>query len=51
MYGEFPYYLIEIMVEDYNIPKNELKILFDVFLRDGILNQVGENLYKSNPNS
>ncbi len=46
MYGEFPYYLIEIMVEDYNIPINELKILIPDFLRKGVLKRVRENLFK-----
>ena len=32
-YRKFPFYLIEIMAEDYNIPHNEIKILFDNFLR------------------
>jgi len=46
MYKKFPYYIIEIMADDYNIPNSELKILFHKSLREGILNQTGDNLYK-----
>ncbi|KKL22125.1 hypothetical protein LCGC14_2438580 [marine sediment metagenome] len=46
MYKKFPFYLIEIMAEDYNIPHNEIKILFDNFLRKGILIIVDSGLYK-----
>ncbi len=46
MYKKFPYYLIEIMAEDYNIPETELKILIHNSIANGILNQVEGNLYK-----
>lgn len=42
----FPYYLIEIMAEDYNIPKTELKMLFQNSIINGILNQAEGNLYE-----
>ena len=46
LYRKFPYYIIELMAEDYNIPHNEIKILFDNFLRKGILIIVDSGLYK-----
>ncbi len=46
MYKKFPFYLIEIMAEDYNIPETELNILFHNCIIKGILNQVEGNLYK-----
>lgn len=48
MYKNFPYYIIEIMAEDYIIPETELKILIPDFLHRGHLNRVGENLFKLN---
>lgn len=48
MHKKFPFYVIEIMAEDYNIPETELKILFRNFITKGILNQVEGNLYKFN---
>ncbi|HEC37257.1 hypothetical protein LCGC14_0796410 [marine sediment metagenome] len=48
MYKKFPYYLIEIMAEDYNIPETELKILVRNSITNGILNQAERNLYELN---
>ena len=45
-YKKFPYYIIEIMAEEYNIPNNKLKILIPDFLRRGFLKRVRENLFK-----
>ncbi|HEC40319.1 hypothetical protein LCGC14_1173030 [marine sediment metagenome] len=47
-YKKFPYYLIEIMGEDYNIPETEIKILFQTSIAKGVLNQIEWNLYKLN---
>lgn len=46
LYSRFPYYIIKLMAEDYNIPNNELKTLFNAFLKKGILIQAENNLYK-----
>ncbi len=48
MYKKFPYYVIEMMAEDYNIPETELKILFHNSITKGILNQAEGNLYEVN---
>ncbi|HEC37255.1 hypothetical protein LCGC14_0899780 [marine sediment metagenome] len=45
-YKKFPYYIIEMMAEEYNIPNNELKILIPDFLRRGFLKRVRKNLFK-----
>jgi len=47
-YKKFPYYIVEIMAKDYNIPETELKILFQNFITNGILNQAEGNLYELN---
>ena len=46
LHSRFPYYIITLMTEDYNIPNNELKMLFDSYLKRGILLQVEDNLYE-----
>ena len=33
LYSRFPYYIIKLMAEDYKIPNDELKILFDAYLK------------------
>jgi len=45
-YKKFPYYILEMMAEDYKIPINELKILIPDFLHRGFLKRVGENLFR-----
>ncbi len=48
IYQKFPYYLIEIMGEDFGIPDSELKILFRNCVVTGIIKPTEENLYKFN---
>ncbi len=45
-YKEFPLYMIEIMADNYNIPKTELKILIKNFQRQGILIRLYNYSYK-----
>ena len=45
-YKKFPYYVLEILGEDFNIPENELKIVFQNCVVNGIIRQAEGNLYK-----
>lgn len=46
MYREFPYYIIELMADNYTIPLSELKILTKDFLQQGFLIQLDDDSYK-----
>ncbi|MFW9989987.1 MAG: DUF1922 domain-containing protein [Candidatus Odinarchaeota archaeon] len=46
MYKEFPLYIIEMMAEKYNIPKLELKLIMNLFIRQGILIRLNSHFYK-----
>ncbi len=48
LYREFPYYIIEIMAEKYEIPNSEVKLLTRNFLNQGILIQLEDSLFKLN---
>ncbi len=47
-YKEFPYYIIEVMAENYGIPNSELKILTRYFLKKGFLTRLENYLYSIN---
>ena len=44
-YQKFPYYMIELMAQEYTISQNELRILLLSFLKKGILRQVDHSYY------
>jgi len=44
-YKEFPYYIIEVMAENYGIPNSELKMLTRYFLKEGFLIRLDNYLY------
>ncbi len=48
LYREFPFYLIEIMAEKYEIPDSEVKLLTRNFLNRGILIRLEDSLFKLN---
>jgi hypothetical protein len=45
MYRSFPYYIIEIMADNYDIPKSEIKLLTRSFQKQGILIRQKDNTY------
>ena len=45
MYKELPFYVIEIMADNYNIPSSEVKILTRFFQKKGILIQKANSNY------
>ena len=46
MYKEFPFYIIELMADNYEIPSSEVKILTRFFQKEGILIQKTNSHYK-----
>ncbi|MFX1326238.1 MAG: hypothetical protein ACFE8N_14910 [Promethearchaeota archaeon] len=44
-YKKFPKFMIEIMAENYDIPSEEIKPLFQMFRRKGILHIIKEEGY------
>ena len=46
LYREFPYYILEIMAENYAIPLSELKLLLRNSQKKGYLIRSGHNSYK-----
>jgi len=48
LYREFPFYVIEIMAEKYEIPNSEVKLLTRNFLNQGILIKLEDSLFKLN---
>lgn len=48
MYPKFPFYIIEMMAENYNIPSSEVKILAITFQKRGFLIRLDDNLYQVN---
>jgi hypothetical protein len=42
-YSYFPYYVFEVMAENFNIPDSEVKILVNTFLKKGILVRQGSS--------
>lgn len=46
LYREFPYYVLEIMAENYAIPLSELKLLLRNSQKKGFLIRSGHNSYK-----
>lgn len=46
MYNEFPFYIIEMMAEDYGIPESEVKLMTPMFVKQGILIRLNNNSYK-----
>lgn len=48
LYREFPFYVIEIMAEKYNIPDSEVKLLTRNFINQRILIQLEDSLFKLN---
>ncbi len=47
-YEEFPFYLIELMADDFNIPISELRILINSFKHKGLLIHLKNNYFKIN---
>ena len=45
LYDEFPYYVLEFMAENYDIPLSELKILVNNSQKEGFLIRLKDNLY------
>ncbi len=45
MYPKFPFYILEMMAENYNIPSSEVKLLANNFQKQGLLIRLDENLY------
>jgi hypothetical protein len=45
MYKSFPYYIIEIMAENYDIPNSEIKLLTRSFRKQGILIRQKDSSY------
>ena len=48
LYDEFPFYVLEIMAENYTIPLSELKILVRNSLKEGYLIVSQDNTYRVN---
>ena len=48
LYDKIPYYILEIMAEDYAIPLSELKMLIRNTQKEGILIQLQDNSYRIN---
>ena len=48
MYKSFPYYIIEIMADNYGIPNSEVNLLTRSFQKQGILIRQKDKLYKLN---
>ncbi len=46
MYSEFPFYIIEMMAEEYGIPDSEVKLMTPMFVKQGILIRLNNNSYK-----
>ncbi|MEE9377865.1 MAG: DUF1922 domain-containing protein [Candidatus Lokiarchaeia archaeon] len=46
MYNEFPFYIIEMMAEDYGIPDSEIKLMTPMSVKQGILIRLNNNSYK-----
>lgn len=46
MYNEFPFYIIEMMAEDYGIPESEVKLMMTMSIKQGILIRLNSNSYK-----
>ncbi|MFX1377905.1 MAG: DUF1922 domain-containing protein [Promethearchaeota archaeon] len=44
-YNTFPYYIIEIMAENYNIPKSEVKLLTRKLKKQGVLKRINGDYY------
>lgn len=47
-YKEFPYYIIEVMADNYGIPNSEIKILTRYFLKEGFLIRLENYFYSIN---
>ncbi|MFX1593769.1 MAG: hypothetical protein ACFFCL_13835 [Promethearchaeota archaeon] len=47
-YSKFPFYIIEMMAEKYNIPNSEVKLLVKTFQKQGLLIRLADNLYQVN---
>jgi len=45
MYKELPFYVIELMADNYGIPSSEVKILTRLFLKEGILIRKANSYY------
>ncbi|KKM12570.1 hypothetical protein LCGC14_1720070 [marine sediment metagenome] len=45
-YNKFPFYVLEIMAENYSIPLTELRFLLQNSLNEGFLLLSKDNLYK-----
>ena len=48
MYKTFPFYVIEMMAENYDIPSSEVKLLAKTFQKQGLLIRLDDNLYRIN---
>lgn len=46
LYKKFPFYIIELMTENYNIPNSEVKLLAKTFQKQGLLIRLDDNLYQ-----
>ena len=44
-YRKFPFYILEIMADNYSIPSSELRILVNNSLKEGYLIRSGDNLF------
>lgn len=49
-YNKFPYYILEIMAENYAIPLSELKLLVKNSQKEGYLIHSPDNSYRINLN-
>jgi len=47
-YRKFPFYILEIIAENYNIPNSEVKLLAKAFQKNGILVQTNDAIYRVN---
>lgn len=47
-YPKFPFYIIEMMAENHNIPNSEVKLLAKTFQKQGLLIRLDDNLYQVN---
>ena len=47
-YKEFPYYILEVIADNYGIPDSEIKMLTRYFLKQGFLIRLNNYLYSIN---
>ncbi len=47
-YDKFPFYLIKSLLEEFKIPKSQLKLLIPKFVQKGMLIRMSGNYFKNN---